>query len=345
MSQAAGFGQTLDAFLGDNAPAPVARALSAFAGAAGLIAGQLRQGALSAIVSGEAKSRGPEGDPQKPLDLFAQDAIFSALKGAGVRACASEELTAPKALAAQGTLLACIDPLDGSSNVDADMTMGSILSLSDAPAALEAAAFLKPGTGQRAAAIALYGPHTDLLFTTGAGVHLAVLDPASGGFRIARRDVKIPADRAEYAINASNARHWGKAVKAYVDDCLAGGDGPRGKDFNTRWVATMAADAYRILMRGGIYLYPGDQRPGYVNGRLHVLYEANPVAMLIEQAGGEATDGARRILEIEPASIHARTPLFFGSRDKVGQLNAYLDGDGYPAGRSPLFKRRGLLRG
>ncbi len=345
MGQAARIGLTLEAFLDGHAPAPVARALFSFAGAAAAIAGQIRLGGLSSVMSGEAKSHGPEGDPQKPLDLFADDVIFAALASAGVRACVSEELTGAKALDPDGALLACVDPLDGSSNVDANITMGSILSLSDAPEAMDAAAFLRPGSDQRAAAIALYGPHTDLLFTTGAGVHLAVLDPASGGFRIARRDIKIPANRAEYAINASNARHWGTAVKAYVDDCLAGADGPRRKDFNMRWVATMAADAYRILMRGGVYLYPGDRRPGYANGRLHILYEANPVAFLIEQAGGEAIDGARRILDIEPASIHARTPLIFGSRDKIDHLRAYFDEDGYPAGRAPLFKRRGLLRG
>jgi fructose-1,6-bisphosphatase I len=344
MTNAAGIGRTLEKFLEDNAPAPVAKALCAFAEATGAIAGHIRQGPLSPLVTGEATSRGPEGDAQKPLDLFADDAILAALAKAGVRAYASEERNEPKRLDPRGALLACVDPLDGSSNIDANITLGSILSLFDAPKKMDAGAFLKAGSEQRAAALVLYGPHTDFVFTTGAGVHLATLDPKKGVFRIARCEVKIPVDRAEFAINASNARHWSKPVKAYVDDCVAGDDGPRGKDFNMRWVATMAADAYRILMRGGIYLYPGDQRPGYANGRLHVLYEANPVAFLIEQAGGEAIDGVRPILDIEPGSIHARTPLIFGSKDKIDNLRAYFAEDGYPAGRSPLFKRRGLLR-
>ena len=345
MTKAAWIGLKLEKFLDDNAPAPLAKALGAFAEATGAIAAEIRQGPLSPLLTGEAKSRGPEGDAQKPLDLFADDAILAALAKAGVRACVSEELGEPKKLDAKGGFLACLDPLDGSSNIDANITMGSILSLFDAPKKLDAGAFLQAGTEQRAAALTLYGPHTDLVFTTGAGVNLATLDPKKDAFRIARCDVKIPANRAEFAINASNARHWGKAVKSYVEDCVAGEDGPRAKDFNMRWVATMAADAYRILMRGGVYLYPGDRRPGYANGRLHVLYEANPVAFLIEQAGGEAIDGQRRIMEIAPASIHARTPLIFGSKDKIDHLRPYFEGDGYPAGRSPLFKRRGLLRG
>jgi fructose-1,6-bisphosphatase I len=182
-----------------------------------------------------------------------------------------------------------------------------------------------------------------LAFTLGAGAHVATLDPEAGAFRMTAYDLKIPEGRSEFAINASNARHWLKPVKGYVADCLAGAEGPRRKDFNMRWVATMAADAYRILMRGGVYLYPGDQREGYANGRLHLLYEANPIAFIIEQAGGEATDGVRRILDIEPPSIHARTPLIFGSKDKIAHVRAYFDEGGYPAGRSPLFKRRGLL--
>ncbi len=302
-------------------------------------------GGLSPIVSGKDGGRGPDGDVQKPLDLFADDATSASLLMAGVRAYASEELAEPKTLDAKGALLACVDPLDGSNNVDSNITTGSILSLFEAPKVLDGAAFLKAGAHQRAAAIALYGPHSDFVFNTGAGTHLATLDPGSRAYRMTRLDVKIPARRAEFAVNASNARHWGKAVKAYVDDCVAGEDGPRGKNFNMRWVATMAADAYRILMRGGIYLYPGDRRPGYVNGRLHLLYENNPVAFLIEQAGGEAIYGVRRILEIEPSSIHARTPLFFGSKDKIDHFRAYFDEDGYPTGRSPLFQRRGLLRG
>ena len=176
-------------------------------------------------------------------------------------------------------------------------------------------------------------------------MHGATLDAAAGEYRVTRIDIRIPDGSNEFAINASNSRHWHPPVEAYVADCLAGKEGPRGTDFNMRWVATMAADAYRILMRGGVYLYPGDQRPGYADGRLHRLYETDPVAFLIEQAGGEATDGQSHILDLERRSPHQRAPFIFGSVEKVAQVKAYYAQDGFPAARSPLFNRRGLLRG
>ena len=339
------FGLALETFLQDRADADIAQALNAFANAAVEIAGEMRRGALGDGVSVEAIARGPDGDVQKPLDLMADNTVTNALRQAGVRACASEETVEPVWFGGQGRLIAAIDPLDGSTNLDCNAAVGSILSLLEWRDSPDALAFRQPGRNQKAAAFALYGPHTDLVFTVGDGAHCATLDPQDGLFRMTGIGLRIPEGRAEFAINASNTRHWPGPVQNYVADCLAGAAGPRGKDFNMRWVATMAADAYRILMRGGVYLYPGDAREGYADGRLHCLYETNPIAFIVEQAGGDATDGRRRILDIEPLSIHQRSPFIFGSGDKVEQVKGYFSEGGYPAGRAPLFNRRGLMRG
>ena len=350
-------GLALETFLIDHADEDVARALDAFAKACSTIACELRRGPLGPSLESESISLGPDGDLQKPLDLIADALILKALANAGVVACVSEEMREPAwlgdlggdfpgALAGrrQGRLIAAIDPLDGSSNIDANVTLGSILSLMEAPAPPDASAFLQAGRRQKAAAFALYGPHTSFIFTLGDGVHVATLDFSARLFRMSQFRVRIPEGANEFAINAANARHWPAPVKAYVADCLAGREGPRGKDFNMRWVATAAADAYRILMRGGVYLYPGDARAGYADGRLHRLYETNPLAFIVEQAGGEASDGVARILDAVPASIHERTPFIFGSGDKVEGVKSYFAEGAFPATRAPLFNQRGLLR-
>ncbi len=317
----------------------------ALAGAAAPLAARIARGPLGGEL-GAAVGANTDGDIQKALDLYADAAFETALKGASVRALASEEREAPSPLNPGGKYLVAIDPLDGSSNIDVNVTIGSIFSVLPAPesGAADVADFLQPGHRQCAAGMFIYGPHAALVFTLGSGTHVAVLDPEAREFAMTRRHIHIPEGRPEYAINASNARHWPEPVRAYVDDCLMGETGPRAKDFNMRWIASLVADAYRVLQRGGAYLYPDDARAGYAQGRLRLVYEANPIALLVEQAGGLAIDGVNRILDIPPADLHARTPLIFGSTDKIERIRDYFVGGHRSAARAPLFGRRGLLR-
>ena len=342
---APGLGVELQEFLRATTSPALADVLAALAATSRTVSAHIRRGALAGRL-GAAVGVNSDGDAQKLLDMFADSAFERGLAGCSVRALASEEREGATPISAEGEYLVALDPLDGSSNIDINMTIGTVFSVLDAPAGGEAseAAFLQPGHRQRAAGFALYGPQTIFVFTTGAGVHVATLDPASASFFLTAQHLMIPEGRSEFAINMSNSRHWPDPVKAYVDDLLMGAEGPRGKDFNMRWVASMVADAYRVLLRGGVYLYPDDARPGYQKGRLHLLYEANPIAFLIEQAGGIAIDGVNRILDIGLDDVHARTPLIFGSTDKVELARGYfLDGH-RSAARSPLFGRRGLWR-
>jgi fructose-1,6-bisphosphatase I len=340
-----GLGSELQEFLRATAPADLADTLAAAAATSRAVATHIRRGPIAGAL-GAAVGVNTDGDTQKALDLFADASFEKGLSDCSVRAFASEEREDIAQLSPGGKFLVAVDPLDGSSNIDINMTIGTVVSVLDAPAAGEAKAadFLKPGHAQRAAAVVLYGPQTSFIFTTGSGTHIATLDPASSLFYVTNQHASVPEGRNEFAINMSNSRHWPDPVKAYVDDLLMGVEGPRNKDFNMRWVASMVADVVRVLVRGGVYLYPDDARPGYGKGRLHLLYEANPVAFLIEQAGGLAIDGINRILDIEYDDVHARTPLIFGSTDKVELVRTYfLDGH-RSAARAPLFNRRGLWR-
>jgi fructose-1,6-bisphosphatase I len=341
----ANVGDDLDAFLNANESQDVARVLSAIARASLPLVHLIRRGRLAgALDAAMGTGLALDGFTQKALDVFADEAFVNGLKGAGVRGLVSEERADPVALDADGALLVAIDPLDGSSNIDANISIGTFFSVMNAPPGeLEAGHFLQPGTNQRAAGFIIYGPHVAFVFTTGAGVCTATLDPDSNRYRLSSCEARIPVETTEFAINASNSRHWPEPVRAYVEDCVEGEEGPRGRNFNMRWVASTVADVYRILSRGGVYLYPEDSRPGYEHGRLRVLYEAHPVAFLVERAGGAAIDGFHRILEVKPASIHARTPLIFGSKDKVERIARYYS-EGSAAQRAPLFARRGLLR-
>jgi fructose-1,6-bisphosphatase I len=336
-------GHDLDAVLRAIAPADLARVLSALASAALPVANLIRSGGLSGAFDAPV-GPGHDGIAQKALDVFADNAFVNGLKGVGVRGIVSEERDEPVALDEAGTLLLAIDPLDGSNNIDANVSIGTLFSVLDAPAN-EAGpdAFLQPGVGQRAAGFVLYGPHTDFVFTTGSGVHAATLDPDSNAFRMIGFDLRVPSGTTEFAINASNSRYWPGPVRAYIEDCLEGDEGPRRRNFNMRWVGSVVADVYRILVRGGVYLYPQDSREGYEHGRLRLLYEANPIALLIEQAGGAAIDGFNRILVVEPQSLHMRTPLIFGSKDKVERIVRYYR-DEAAMHEAPLFAKRGLLR-
>ena len=281
------------------------------------------------------------GDAQKLLDVRANETFVEALRRAPVMSVVSEESEAPIALQAAAPLALALDPLDGSDNIDPNAPMGTVFSL--LPSRGDGS-FAQPGEAQLAAGFILYGPYTTLALTVGAGCQVSTLDRRERVFRMTRENVRIPPGRREYAINGSNARHWPLPVRVYVEECLAGRDGPRGIDYNTRWLGCVVAEAYRILLRGGIYLYPGDARRGYERGRLRLLYEAGPLAALVEAAGGRATDGYHRILDLVPRSVHQKVPLIFGSADKVDRLTE-MYGAGVPqAGQRPLFQSRGLFK-
>ena len=285
-------------------------------------------------------------DPQEPLDLTANDLFVNALRNAPVAAVLSEELTSPLCLDPAAPLAVAIDPLDGSSNIDANVSIGTIFAIFPALAQATEPAnhFLRPGHEQIAAGFIIYGPQTSLVFTLGDGAHVFTLDRQAGVFQLAIPKLAIPQHSSEYAVNASNYRHWDDSIRAYVDDCIRGSDGPLSQDYNMRWIASLVADAYRILVRGGVFLYPGDQRRGYVKGRLRLIYEANPIAFLVEQAGGGATDTVQRILEIKPRELHARTPIVFGSSTAVKRISEYHTDPQFSAERAPLFFQRGLFR-
>ena len=255
----------------------------------------------------------------------------------------SEERDDAMEMNAAGTLAVAIDPLDGSSNIETNCPMGTIFSI--LPARDDGlASFLRPGREQLAAGFLIYGPHTSLVLTVGDGSHLFVLDPASGAFVEEGEPLRIALEAREYAINGSNERHWDPVVRRFVEECRQGKEGPVGRDFNTRWIASMVAEAYRILRRGGVYMYPADSRSGYSEGRLRLIYEANPIAWIMEEAGGSATDGRRRILDLTPRGIHQRVPLVFGAVEDVMRLLSYYTTP-EPARHEPLFGTRTLFRG
>ncbi len=324
----------------DDVRRDVASTVLALAGAGIKISELLAAGPLAGALA-EIRGHHADGDSQKELDVIADDLVREALTAAPVALLGSEEADEPVALDPAGTLAVAVDPLDGSSNIDSNMTVGTIFSILPF---VGAESLLQPGSAQLAAGFLIYGPQLALVLTVGAGTQIFILDRASGDFLLAEERAVVAPETAEYAVNGSNLRHWDTAIRCYVEDCQAGVDGPRGKDFNTRWVASMVADVFRILVRGGVYLYPGDARRGYMQGRLRLVYEANPVAFLMEQAQGAATDGQRPILELRPAHLHQRVPLVFGSRGEVDRIARYhLDATAMPE-RSPLFGRRGLLR-
>ncbi|MCF6272682.1 MAG: class 1 fructose-bisphosphatase [Rhodobacteraceae bacterium] len=280
------------------------------------------------------------GDQQKALDVMADDVFAAELAKTQVKYYASEEQDEVITLNPDGHLALAIDPLDGSSNIDVNVSIGTIFSIFEAnEGAIES--FLRPGKEQIAAGYIIFGPQTGLMLTLGNGTAMFILDRETGAFMLVNPRVNIANDAIEYAINASNYRHWSKPIRAYIDDMIAGVDGVHGRNFNMRWVASLIAETHRIISRGGIFLYPGDTREGYKMGRLRMVYEGAPVAFVVEQAGGIATDGKDRILDQTPTELHGRTPLVFGSKDKVTRVAAYHD---LPEGEiSPLFGKRGLF--
>jgi len=324
-----------------------------------------------------------QGETQKKLDVISNDMFISANNWGGhLAGLASEEMDEPYQIPGQyprGKYLLVFDPLDGSSNIDVNVSVGSIFSILRAPQDVidsgrnvTDADFFQPGAKQVAAGYALYGPTTMLVLTVGNGVNGFTLDPSLGEFKLTHPNIQVPADTQEFAINASNSRFWEAPVKRYVDECLAGKTGPRGKDFNMRWIASMVAEAHRILMRGGVFLYPRDYRESPLAdaghrlppegasrlgsgpaptqrplnpGRLRLLYEANPIGMVMEQAGGRASTGHVPMLDVLPTGLHQRIGLVFGSKNEVERIERYhAEPQSYKDADSPLFNERSLFR-
>jgi fructose-1,6-bisphosphatase I len=287
------------------------------------------KGALADIL-GDAGSDNVQGEAQKKLDVIANETLLEANEWGGhLAAMASEEMDHPHPIPhryPKGEFLLLFDPLDGSSNIDVNVSIGTIFSVLRMPAGAvqpEEAHFLQAGRKQVAAGYAVYGPSTLLVLTVGKGVACFTLDRETGSWWLTQENMQIPATTKEFAINASNARHWEAPVKRYVDELLAGKTGTRGKDFNMRWVASMVADVHRILTRGGIFMYPRDAREPDKPGKLRLMYEANPMGFLVEQAGGAATDGLSPILDIQPSKLHQRVAVFLGSREEVERVTSY----------------------
>src|SRR6185295_8153258 len=277
---------------------------------------------------GNAGNENVQGEMQKNLDVMANEILLEANEwGGNLAALVSEEMEDVKPTPThypRGEYLLLFDPLDGSSNIDVNISVGTIFSVLRCPKGVDVAdekCFMQPGRKQVAAGFAVYGPTTLFIITVGDGTCVFTLDRESFTFVLTSPNIKIPEETSEFAINASNMRRWEPPVKRYIDECLAGKDGPRGKDFNMRWVASMVADVYRVLSRGGIFMYPRDSKNK--DGRLRLMYEANPMAFIVEQAGGSATDGSKRILEVQPKGLHQRVAVILGSKNEVERVTSY----------------------
>jgi len=312
----------------NNIPPELRLLLEVVARACKSISHAVNKGALGGVL-GSANSENVQGEVQKKLDIIANEVLIEANEWGGhLAAMASEEMDSIYVVPnryPQGEYLLLFDPLDGSSNIDVNVSIGTIFSVlkkTESSAGVSEADFLQAGQSQVAAGYCVYGPQTTLVLTVGDGVAMFTLDREQGSFVLTQENVQIPADTQEFAINMSNMRHWAPPVKQYIDDCLAGKSGVRGKDFNMRWVASMVADVHRILTRGGVFMYPWDQREPHKPGKLRLMYEANPMAWLVEQAGGAATNGQQRILDIQPTELHQRVSVFLGSKNEVQRVTA-----------------------
>lgn len=300
----------------------------------------VNKGALGGVL-GSAETENVQGEVQKKLDIIANEVLIEANEWGGhLAAMASEEMediyVVPNRFP-QGEYLLLFDPLDGSSNIDVNVSIGTIFSVlkrDDSSRPVSEADFLQMGRQQAAAGYCVYGPQTTLVLTVGQGVAMFTLDREQGSWVLTQDSVRIPEDTQEFAANISNLRHWAPPMRRYIDECLAGTDGVRGKDFNMRWVASMVADVHRILSRGGVFIYPWDQREPTKAGKLRLMYEANPMGFLVEQAGGAATNGQQRILDIAPDALHQRVSVMIGSKNEVERLTRYhLDHEASPAAR------------
>jgi fructose-1,6-bisphosphatase I / sedoheptulose-1,7-bisphosphatase len=316
------------------------------------IAAMTAKGALGGYL-GEQGGRNVQGETQQKLDVLAHEVMIRSCEWGGLLAgMVSEELAEPSTIPAEyarGRYLLAFDPLDGSSNTDVNVSVGTIFSVlrheRGTPPAV--ADYLQPGVRQVAAGYAIYGPATMLVLTVGKGTHGFTLDREIGNFILTHPDLQICADTSEFAINTSNARFWEPPVHRYVTECQAGKSGIRNRDFNMRWIASLVAEVHRILMRGGVFMYPKDSKDPGRPGRLRLMYEANPISLLVEQAGGRAITGYERVLEVNPEALHQRVPLIMGSRNEVERIERYhaehLSGADRPF-VSPLFNERSLFR-
>ena len=312
-----------------NIPAQLRLLLEVVARACKRISQAVNKGALGGVL-GAAESENVQGEVQKKLDIIANEVLIEANEWGGhLAAMASEEMDSIYLVPnryPQGEFLLLFDPLDGSSNIDVNVSIGTIFSVlkkPDGDRGVEESDFLQPGNQQVAAGYCVYGPQTTLVLTVGAGVAMFTLDREQGSFVLTEDNVQIPADTKEFSINMSNQRHWAEPVKRYIGECLEGKEGVRGKDFNMRWVASMVADVHRIMTRGGVFMYPWDKREPEKPGKLRLMYEANPMAWLVEQAGGAATDGKQRILDVPVTKLHQRVPVFLGSKNEVDRVTSY----------------------
>ena len=305
---------------GHIAPRDLAILIEAIAGSCRTISGLVARGALAGVL-GSAGTGNVQGEEQKQLDVLANDELMAMAKTSGVvAAAASEEEENAHPIKSGAPYLLLFDPLDGSSNIDVNVSIGTIFSILPAAAGEGAAPFLQAGRNQSAAGYCVYGPQTTLVLTLGNGVAGFTLDPPTGQWVQTAAAMRIPEQTKEFAINMSNMRHWGEPVRAYVEECLLGDAGPRGKNFNMRWIASMVADVHRVLTRGGVFMYPWDKREPNKPGKLRLMYEANPMSLLVEQAGGKSFDGRMRILDIEPTGLHQRVSVMLGSKDEVEVL-------------------------
>jgi len=313
----------------ENIPGQLRLLIEVVARACKRIAISVNKGALGEVL-GSAGSENVQGEVQKKLDIISNEVLIEANEWGGhLAAMASEEMDSIHVVPnryPQGEYLLLFDPLDGSSNIDVNVSIGTIFSVLKKPEGsigVSEQDFLQPGSQQAAAGYCVYGPQTTLVLTVGAGVAMFTLDREQGSWVLTAEHVQVPADTKEFAINMSNMRHWAPPVKRYIDECLAGKEGPRGKDFNMRWIASMVADVHRILTRGGIFMYPWDKREPEKPGKLRLMYEANPMAFIVEQAGGLATNGHERILDLPPGKLHERVSVVLGSRNEVQRVTDY----------------------
>ncbi len=310
-------------FHDENLRKSVLSTVSALCDAAKEISDLCAQGPLISGLGAVTGVENADGDDQKALDVQSDEIIIAKLRQEPVAYYASEEEEDINTLAPGAALSVAADPLDGSSNIDTNVSIGTIFSIfPTAPGAAENS-FFRPGNEQLVGGFFVYGPQTTLIVTCGNGVELYVLEPKSGQFVLAVPKLRLAEARTEYGINAANARHWQTPIQLFISDCLTGEPGPLGENYNMRWVGSLVADASRILSRGGIFLYPADNRPGYEKGRLRQLYEANPVSFVIEQAGGMATNGTSRILDLPLSELHQRVAFVFGSNKQVELVRSY----------------------
>ena len=322
----------------------VSEVILAIAAASVDLAALIADGPLAGI-AGQNGAINTDGDQQKDIDVIADEMMRRALRGAPVAAVLSEEVALPEILNPDAPLCVAIDPLDGSANLENNVSVGTIFSIRPRGNDL-LSTFFEPGTAQCAAGFVVYGPQTTLVLALNARVDIFILNRRTQEFLLVQQGVQVAPDTPEFAINASNRRHWHGPVRAYIDECLAGTNGDRGKDFNMRWIGSLVAESLRILVRGGVFLYPADARPGYREGRLRLLYEAHPMALVMEWAGGAATTGRRRILELGAKTPHQRVPLIMGSVRGVRDVAAIHEGiePMFDNSDAPLFARRGLFR-